>query len=167
VDQRLRQVFRLRQRLFQPPPGLGPAVWVDDPGFDVREHVRARAVPEPGDEAALLQVCAELNEGRLDRSRPLWQMWVLTGLADDRAAILIRLHHVMADGFAALAMFGPLFDPGPEPAAPGGARGALRPAPRTWDLAADTLRRGAASAWRAASLLWRPEPARDPRGASA
>lgn len=104
VERRLHLVPRLRQVLYRPRPGLGPAVWVDHRGFDIQQHVLARGVPGPGDEEALLSVCAELNSGRLDRSRPLWEMWVLDGLADGHAAILIRLHHVVADGIAAVAM---------------------------------------------------------------
>ena len=63
VGQRLHLAPRLRQVLYRPRPGVVPPVWVYDPGFDVREHVRARAVPAPGDEAALLTVCSELNAG--------------------------------------------------------------------------------------------------------
>jgi hypothetical protein len=117
VAQRLHLAPRLRQVLYRPGLGLGPPVWVDAAGFDIREHVRARPVPAPGDEAALLRVCAELNQDRLDRSRPLWQMWLLTGLADHRAGLLVRLHHVVADGIAALAMLGALCDPDPGTAA--------------------------------------------------
>ena len=94
VGRRLHRVPRLRQVLLRPGPGLGPPVWSDDPHFDLRQHVRARAVPAPGDESALLRVCAELNSGPLDRSRPLWELWLLTGLAGRRAGLLIRLHHV-------------------------------------------------------------------------
>jgi diacylglycerol O-acyltransferase / wax synthase len=118
VERRLHLAPRLRQVPYRPRPGLGPAVWVDHRGFDIRQHVLARAVPAPGDEEALLSVCTELNSGRLDRSRPLWEMWVLDGLADGHAAILIRLHHVVADGIAAVAMMAALFDPGSGPARP-------------------------------------------------
>jgi diacylglycerol O-acyltransferase / wax synthase len=138
---RLCLVPRLRQVLYWPRPGLGPPVWTDCADFDVREHVRIRPVPAPGDEAALLQACAELNEPQLDRSRPLWQLWLLTGLADGGCALLIRLHHVVADGIAAMAMLGALFDLGPAipvPAAPGWVP---EPAPSVAELATDRLGR--------------------------
>ena len=141
VERRLRQAPRLRQVLYRPAPGLGPPVWVDDQDFDVRQHVRARPLSEPGDEESLLRACAELNQDTLDRSRPLWQMWLLTGLAEGRCGLLIRLHHVVADGIAALFMLGALFDPDsgtqapdPPPCAPG-------PVPGVTALAADQLRR--------------------------
>ena len=121
LEGRLHRVPRLRQVLHRPRMRLGPPAWADDPRFDVRQHVRARAVPAPGDEPALLRECAALNAGRLDRSRPLWELWLLTGLAGGRAGLLIRLHHVVADGIAAMTMMSALFDPGPPwpgPAAP-------------------------------------------------
>ena len=116
VAQWLPRVPRLRQVLSPLPPGNKTFGWAADPDFDIRGHVRARSVPPPGDESALLALCTQLNEQRLDRSRPLWEVWLLTGLADGRAAVLIRLHHVMADGMAAVTMMDALFEPEPQPA---------------------------------------------------
>ncbi len=156
VERRLHQAPRLRQVLYRSRSRLGLPVWVDDQDFDVRRHVRARPVPEPGDEAALLRVCAELNQDPLDRSRLLWQMWLLTGLAGGRCGLLIRLHHVVADGIAALGMLGALFDPDsgtpvpdPPPWAPG-------PVPGVTALAADQLRRQARLLRRLAVRLTHP-----------
>lgn len=121
VQRRLHLAPRLRQVLITPRPGLGPPAWADAAGFDISEHIRARAIPPPGDEATLLGLCAELNERPLDRTRPLWEMWLLTGLPDGNVGMLIRLHHVVADGIAAIAMIGALFDASPDeqpPAAP-------------------------------------------------
>ncbi len=143
VAQRLHLAPRLRQVLYRPGLGLGLPVWVDAAGFDIREHVRARPVPAPGDEAALLRVCTELNRDRLDRSRPLWQMWLLTGLADHRAGLLVRLHHVVADGIAALAMLGALCDPDPGTAAADVPAWAPEAVPSGRELAADQLHRQA------------------------
>jgi diacylglycerol O-acyltransferase len=143
VEGRLSRVPRLRQVLYRPPPGLGPPVWVDAWDFDIRQHVRARDVPEPGDEAALLRTCAELDKMPLDRSRPLWQMWLLTGLADGHHVLLIRLHHVVADGIAALAMFGSLLDPAPGTRAPDSPSWTPGPAPGAAALAVDQLHRQA------------------------
>jgi WS/DGAT/MGAT family acyltransferase len=143
VERRLSRVPRLRQVLYRPPRGLGPPVWVDAPDFDIRRHVRVRPVPEPGDEAALLRTCEELDQTPLDRSRPLWQMWLLTGLTGDRRALLIRLHHVVADGIAALAMFGSLVDPAPGTQVPDPPPWTPGPAPGAAALAVDQLRRHA------------------------
>ena len=143
IERRLHQAPRLRQVLYRPRPGLGPPVWVDDEDFDIRWHIRARPVPEPGDETALLRVCAELNQDPLDRSRPLWQMWLLTGLPEGRSGLLIRLHHVVADGIAALGMLGALFDPAPGTAVPDPPPWAPGPIPGMTGLAADQLRRQA------------------------
>ncbi len=156
IGQRLHLAPRLRQVLYRPRRGLGPPVWVDAAGFDIRDHVRAQPVPAPGDETVLLQVCAELNAGRMDRSRPLWQVWLLTGLAGGRAGLFIRLHHVVADGIAALALLGGLFDP--DPAAPAAAAPAWapEPVPAARELAADELRRSARALARAASRVRHP-----------
>jgi WS/DGAT/MGAT family acyltransferase len=143
VERRLHRAPRLHQVLYRPQPGLGPPVWVDDPSFDVRAHVRARPVPEPRDEAALLRLCAELNQPPLDLSRPLWQMWLLTGLADGRCGLLIRLHHVVADGIAALGMLGAVLDPDSGP--PVTDQPAWTPVPGVTALAADQLGRLARS----------------------
>lgn len=111
IQSRLHIAPRLRQVPYQPPAGLGRPVWVDYPDFDIREHVRTRPVATPGDDAELLRTCAELYEIPLDRSRPLWDLWVLTELTGGRAALLIRLHHVLADGTAALGMLSALCEP--------------------------------------------------------
>ncbi len=136
ADRRLSRAPRLRQVLCRPAFGLGPPLWADDAGFDIAEHVLARPVPAPGDEATLLRVCAELNEPPLDRSRPLWELWLVTGLADGNIGMLLRLHHAVADGIAALALMGALFDPtavAPSPAAP---RWSPVPRPSAWALLA-------------------------------
>ena len=140
LEQRLHLAPRLRQVLVRPRLGMGSPVWIDDAGFDVREHVRARAIPEPGDEAALLKVVSELNEGPLDRSRPLWEMWLLTGLAGGNVGMLIRLHHVVADGISALALIGVFLDAGPGAAGPAPQRWVPAPMPDAWELFADNVR---------------------------
>lgn len=121
IQHRLALAPRLRQVLRMPDRGAGRPVWADVPHVDVAEHVRTVRVPPPGDEAAMLAVCARLNSVVLPRSRPLWELWALTGMADGRVGLLIRLHHVVADGAATLALIGSLFDDptaAPAPAAP-------------------------------------------------
>jgi diacylglycerol O-acyltransferase / wax synthase len=149
VQRRLHLAHRLRQVLSRTRPGLGPPVWADDAHFDIRQHVRARQVPAPGDEAALRAVCSELNEPPLDRSRPLWELWLLPGLADGTIGLLLRLHHVVADGVAALALMGALFDAGPGKPPPKAPPWRPAPAPSGWQMFSDSWRRRAdAAAWR-------------------
>src|SRR4051812_23658318 len=93
IERRLVLAPRLRQVLYRPRRGAGRPVWVDVPDVDVAAHVRAVRVPAPGDEEALLAECARLNGTPLPRSRPLWELWFLTGLADGRVGMLVRLHH--------------------------------------------------------------------------
>ena len=152
VADRVRDVERLHQVLVWAHGRHRAPTWVTAPVFDVADHVLSRRVPPPGDEAALLALCSDLNAPPLDRSRPLWELWLLPGLAGGRVALLLRLHHVVADGAAALELFAALFDPSPEaspgpPAAP--SRGPLvavgRRLRRTWQL----LRLG-----RAPALSW-------------
>ncbi len=141
VERRLHLVPRLRQRLLRPSPGLGPPVWVDDPAFDVTNHVRARPLPPAAGEPELLAACEELGRARLDRSRPLWELWLLPGLEDGRAGIFLRVHHVVADGVAGVGLLAALLDirsgvPGSPPAP-----WAAQPAPAAGELLADGLRR--------------------------
>jgi WS/DGAT/MGAT family acyltransferase len=165
VEGRTRRTPRLRQVLAPADHRSGRLVWVDAPGFDVAQHVRTRRVPEPGDEAALLALCCELNRPSLDRSRPLWEMWLLTGLAGGRVAMLLRVHHVVADGLALVRLLGNLFDAtggGPAGGGPaGGGPAASTPPPgshpwpparvwsvvRSWTgMAADVARNAGAPA---------------------
>src|SRR6266542_985427 len=156
VERRLDLAPRLRQVLYRPRFGLGQPLWVDDGGFDIREHVRARAIPAPGDEATLLEVSSALNEPALDRSRPLWELWLLTGLDDGKLGMLFRLHHVVADGIAALALIGGLLDATPDAPAPAPRRWVPRPAPGSRELFADNVRRMAAAGTGAMSQLRQP-----------
>jgi diacylglycerol O-acyltransferase len=142
IEQCLHRAPRLRQELYAPGFGFGPPVWVDDASFDISRHVRTRTVPVRCDEEALLTMCAELNEQPFDRARPLWEIWFLTGQLDRDVAMLIRFHHVLADGMAALALLGALFDAAPETAAEREAPAwTSRPAPIRWNLLIDNLRR--------------------------
>lgn len=156
LDRRLYLAPRLRQVLGRPRFSLGPPVWADSTSFDIRQHVLTRAIPAPGGEAELTGVCAELDEQPLDRSRPLWEVWLLTGLAGGNVGLLIRLHHVIADGVAALAMIGALLDAAPGVAAPDPPPWTPRPMPGAWQLSASDLRWRAAVLARGLSLLRQP-----------
>ena len=113
VEPRLHLVPRFRQLLYRPRLGLGWPLWVDAPRFDLADHIRVHPVNAPGGQAQLLQACQELARRRLDPARPLWELWLLPGLPDRRVGALLRLHHAVADGAAALAAFGALLDPAP------------------------------------------------------
>ena len=110
IDLRIRAVPRLRQRLVRTSFGCGRPIWVDDPDFDIRDHVTAVPCPEPGDQAALLGVVAETVTQRLVRNRPLWSATLVTSLSGGRAALIVMLHHVLADGIGGLAVLARLVD---------------------------------------------------------
>lgn len=140
VARRLHVLPRLRQVLVTPPRGLGWPLWVDDPAFDVRSHVRASPVPAPGGHTELLAVVESLRRRRLDVSRPLWEVWLLPGLAEGRVGLFLRLHHVVADGIAGLATLGALLDPRDEQGGEGHPWVA-RPRPTSRQLLLDNLER--------------------------
>lgn len=109
---RMRACPRFGQRLRLRPFDLGAPQWVEDLGFDIGRHVRRVALPQPGDDQQLFAVVADLMARRLDRDRPLWEIWVIEGLADGRWAMLTKIHHCMADGIAATHMLAGLCDDG-------------------------------------------------------
>ena len=166
VAARLHLVPRFRQVLRVPPRGLGGPLWVDDPSFDVADHVRATPVPAPGDEPALLRVAEQLRRTRLDRSRPLWEMWFMTGLPERRIGMFARMHHAIADGIAGVATLGAFLDATPETTAVPPRPWAPAPALPARALFADNLRRHAASAGDACSRLVRAA-AKEPHGRDA
>ena len=141
IEPRLQQVPRFRQLLYRPRLGLGWPLWVDAPSFDIADHVRARAVPAPGDDADLLHTCEDLARRTLDRTRPLWELWLLPGLSERRVGLYFRLHHAVADGAAALAAFGSLLDLTVDAPAPIGHGWAPTPIPTTGELLLDNVRR--------------------------
>lgn len=113
LAQRIRTCPRFGQRLRTRPFDLGAPEWVDDPDFDLGRHVRHIALPRPGDDRELFQLAADVISRRLDRDRPLWEIWIIEGLSDNRWAMLTRIHHCMADGIAATHMLVGLCDPDP------------------------------------------------------
>jgi diacylglycerol O-acyltransferase len=143
IEQRLHLAPRLRQRLYR--PAFGAPVWVDDASFEISRHVRTQPVPAGGEEA-LLAACVELNDRPFDQAHPLWEIWLLTGALDGHVPMLIRFHHVLADGIAALLLLGTLFDAAPFDSAPDapepdGPPWTARPLPTRSELLGDALRR--------------------------
>ena len=115
IRSRVHLLPRLRQRLAIPPLGLGTPFWVDDPEFDLGNHLRRERLPAPGGEAEFHELVGEVLSPPLDRSRPLWQLVLVEGLEDDRFAIVYKTHHALADGFSAVDIGKLLFDVEPNP----------------------------------------------------
>ncbi len=112
LAERILSVPRFRQVLRTQPLDLGAPRWVDDTNLDISHHVRRAALPRPGDDTALFRWVAEVMERRLDRDRPLWECWIVDGLPHNRWAILMKVHHCIADGIAATHMLARLCDNG-------------------------------------------------------
>jgi len=110
LGERIMTAPRFRQVLRTHPLDLEPPEWVDDEAFDLSHHVRLAALPRPGDDAALNRFVADVMERRLDRDRPLWECWVVDGLAHNRWAVLVKIHHCVADGVAATHLLTQLYD---------------------------------------------------------
>jgi diacylglycerol O-acyltransferase / wax synthase len=115
IAARLDHVPRYRQRLAGVPFGQGRPVWVDDTSFDLRYHVRATALPSPGSEYELQVLAGRVFSLRLNREKPLWEMWLVEGLSDDRFAILSKTHHALVDGISGVDIMTVLFDLEPDP----------------------------------------------------
>ncbi|MGD9736821.1 MAG: wax ester/triacylglycerol synthase family O-acyltransferase [Solirubrobacterales bacterium] len=111
---RLHQVPRLRQRLLQPPWRLGTPFWVDDPDFGLDRHVKRATLGQPGDDERFAALVGELLAPPLERAKPLWELVLVEGFADERFAIVYRTHHAMADGISAVDIGMLLFDVEPE-----------------------------------------------------
>jgi WS/DGAT/MGAT family acyltransferase len=115
IADRILALPRLRQRLIKVPPGCGRSVWVDDRDFAVDQHVRALSCRPPGNEAALLETALSVVMTPLPREHPLWSIALITDLADGAVAVVVVLHHVIADGLGGLNVLAALVDPGMPP----------------------------------------------------
>src|SRR5688500_2709207 len=122
IERRLHYLEPLRRRLRNVPFNLDHPYWVDDPDFDLDFHVRHTAVAPPGDDGQIAELVARILGRPLDRSRPLWESYVIEGLPDDRFAILTKVHHATIDGAAGAELLVLMLDGDPEgdvlPAAP-------------------------------------------------
>jgi WS/DGAT/MGAT family acyltransferase len=118
IRARLHLVPRYRQKLAVPPLDTGRPLWADDPTFNLEYHVRHTALPAPGSEEQLLNLAARIHSQQLDRSKPLWETWLVEGLDDDRFALLFKTHHALVDGIAGVDLATVLFDLAPEPRPP-------------------------------------------------
>jgi diacylglycerol O-acyltransferase / wax synthase len=115
VRGRLHLVPRYRQKLATPPLQSGRPLWVDDPSFNLEYHIRHTALPSPGTEAQLFLLTSRIASQQLDRAKPLWEMWLVEGLADGRFALISKTHHSLVDGVSGVDLASVLFDLEPEP----------------------------------------------------
>ena len=118
VRSRLHLVPRFRQKLAFPPAPTGRPFWVDDSNFNLEYHVRHSALPSPGSEDQLRRMAARIFSQSLDRTKPLWELWLVQGLTRKRFAFVTKTHHALVDGISGVDIATVLFDvkPVPEPA---------------------------------------------------
>ncbi len=119
VRGRLHLVPRYRQKLATPPLETGRPLWVDDPDFNLEYHVRHTALPPPGSEEQLFLLASRIASQQLDRSKPLWENWLVEGLEGDRFALISKTHHALVDGISGVDLASVLFDAKREPDADG------------------------------------------------
>jgi WS/DGAT/MGAT family acyltransferase len=130
VASKLDRVPRYRQKVRFVPLGLGRPVWVDDPHFNLSYHLRHSALPAPGGERQLRDTAARIFAQHLDRGRPLWEIWLVEGLRDERWALLSKVHHCMVDGVSATDLMSVMF----EDAGAGSAAAPWEPEPEPNDV---------------------------------
>jgi WS/DGAT/MGAT family acyltransferase len=134
VESRLHLIPRYRQVLAWTPLVNQP-VWVDDQHFNIDYHVRHTSLPRPGDDRQLKRLSGRVMSQQLDRAKPLWEMWIIEGLAGgDRFAIMTKVHHCMIDGMSSVDLLEVLLTPKPTEAPESGPRWIPRPLPGRWQM---------------------------------
>src|SRR5918996_147421 len=132
---------RYRQKLRVPRYELGRPLWVDDPNFNLEYHLRHTALPAPGSEQQLQVLAARIHSQQLDRTKPLWELWVVQGLEDNRFALISKTHHSLVDGVSGVDIATVLFDLQPVPAEPEGEDDwTPEPVPSDVDLVAEGVK---------------------------
>jgi WS/DGAT/MGAT family acyltransferase len=143
VQGRLHLVPRYRQRLAFVPLGQGRPMWVDDPRFNPYYHIRHTALPRPANEAALKKLAGRVFSQRLDRHKPLWELWLVERLSGDRFAVIAKAHHALVDGISGVDITTVLLDDSPAPPHRGAGRAPSswvpRPVPSSIKLLGDAL----------------------------
>jgi diacylglycerol O-acyltransferase / wax synthase len=139
IEDRIVLVPRYRQRVHRIPGNLANPVWIDDETFDVTYHVRRSALPRPGTDAQLDDLVARVMSRPLDKSRPLWEMYLVEGLRNGRFAVITKTHHAMVDGMAAVEIGQVILDRTPEPREVPYDDWSPRPAPSDLALVADAM----------------------------
>ena len=142
IEARMHLVPRYRQKLAHVPYGQGRPVWVDDPHFNARYHVRHSALPSPGSDEQLRNLAGRLFALPLDRTKPLWELNLVEGLEGDRFAIISKTHHALVDGVSGVDITSVLFDVSPDATPPAAAEArewVPRPEPSDAELLAQAL----------------------------
>jgi diacylglycerol O-acyltransferase / wax synthase len=140
IESRLHLVPRYRQKLATPPLETGRPLWVDDPTFNLEYHARITALPKPGSEEQLLDLAGRIFSQRLDRSKPLWETWLVHGLDENRFALISKTHHSLIDGVAGVDLASVLFDVSPVPNRLEPEPWAPSPEPSTAELVAEGVK---------------------------
>jgi WS/DGAT/MGAT family acyltransferase len=167
VSRRISLAPRYRQKIRWVPGHIANPVWVDDEDFDITYHVRRSALPKPGNDDQLRSLVGRLQARQLDRNRPLWEIYLVEGLADGRFAIITKTHHAMVDGISAVDIGTLILDleptpretpddgwvPHPEPSRLGLVTGALADTLRRPTQVIDTVRSGVTDARATASRV--------------
>lgn len=156
IEARLHLVPRFRQRLHIPGRWRGGPLWVDAATFDIHDHIRVDPVPAPGDETQLLHTIEQLRRHRMERSRPMWEIWFLPGLSEKRIGLFVRMHHAMADGMAGVATLARLLYGTPDVVVASPEPWTPAPIPSDRDLLADNMRQHLDALSRAVSTLAHP-----------
>jgi WS/DGAT/MGAT family acyltransferase len=110
LESKLHRIPRYRQRVEGVPLDLGRPIWVDDPSYATTNHVHRTALAAPGDDAALCRLVGRVMGHQLDRSRPLWETWMVEGFEDGGWGLLFKVHHCMVDGVAGVGLLGAVLD---------------------------------------------------------
>ena len=140
IASKLQLVPRYRQRVREAPISIGRPLWIDDVHFDLDYHLRATALPVHAGRRALEELVGRVMSQPLDRNRPLWEMWVIEGLADDRWAILSKVHHCMVDGIAGTDLLGVVMNTLPDETLQPADEWTPRPEPSRLDLGQMSIR---------------------------
>ena len=140
VEAGLAGIPRYRQRVDTVPFGIARPVWVDDADFNVEYHVRRTALPQPGGDREMRALTGRLMSQRLDRTKPLWEIWVVEGLTDQRWALVSKVHHCMVDGVSGAEILAVLLQSSPDERIGTPADWHPEPAPSSTELVVDALR---------------------------
>ncbi len=140
VEDRLHLVPRYRQKLAFPRFEMGRPLWIDDPTFNIEYHVRHTALPAPGSIEQLRQLAGRIFSQRLDRSKPLWELWLIQGLERNRFAVISKTHHALVDGVSGVDIASVLFDLGPVPQQPEPDNWQPHPEPSQAELVAEGVK---------------------------
>jgi diacylglycerol O-acyltransferase / wax synthase len=139
LEERISLAPRYRQKVRMVPGHLAHPLWLDDPNFDITYHVRRSALARPGTDAQLLEFCARIQSRLLDRSRPLWEMYLVEGLTDGRVAVVTKTHEAMVDERLGIDLMHVILDAAPEPRRTVQALWMPAPEPSSMDLLRDAL----------------------------